>query len=97
MVLVPVTVFAMASLGVVDFFLAGSLEQSPTLGGIAHHGFQSGLLLLLDSQHRIVAHLYGDILLVVRNLLRRWTHSSGLLHGLGCISLDKAIQSSLSK
>jgi hypothetical protein len=87
----------MASLGVVFLLLAGSFEQSSALGGIAHHGFQGGLLLLLDSQHGIIAHLHGNVLLVVRDLQSRWSDSRSLLHGLCRISLDKSIQSSLSE
>ena len=68
MFVVSVTVPAMASLGVV-FFFAGSLEQSSALCGIAHHGLQSGLLLLLDRQHRVIAHLCSNVLLVVCDLL----------------------------
>jgi hypothetical protein len=95
--IIPVTMSSMASLGVVFLVLTSSLEQSSTLGGIAHHGLQGGLLLLLDSQHGIIAHLHGNVLLVVRDLQSRWSDSRSLLHGLCCIPLDKSIQPSLSE
>lgn len=67
MIIISVSVFAMAALGVV-LFLASGLEQGTALGWIAHHGFERGLFLLLDGQHGVVADLCCRVLLVVCDL-----------------------------
>lgn len=55
------------------------------------------MLLLLNGQHRIIAHLCRGISLVICNLQSRGTYGGSFLHGLSGISLDKSVQSSLSK
>ena len=82
----------------VDDRLPGRLHQHASLGGIAHHGFQSCLFLLLYGQHGICLDLGGSVPRCVC-ILQRHEALFGrvFLHGLSLVSLDEPVQPPLAQ